>query len=129
MKHAPADLRVVKVEAGNPDEATDMERAEQVAYALNRHYPHHPWTVSVQGGGLIIRHLQISAVASAFLGREGFSFLMPRKKMGTPKEVATSAMRAGGAMLEMFNLKRGAADGTMPEIPKHWRAGQRRNFA
>jgi hypothetical protein len=123
-----SDLDLIVVEKGNPDEQTDMERAAWVLRTLNDHYPHHPWTVAVQGRGLIIRHLMISGVAAGFLKREGFSFLMPRDKMTTPKEVAESAMRAGGAMLELFGLRRGACDGTMPEIPKDWKARQQRKF-
>jgi hypothetical protein len=123
------DLRLIKVEPGLPEEQTDMERANWVLAALCRHYPDHPWTVSVQGQGLIIRHMMISAVAAEALRRDGFSFLMPRDKMGTPREVAESAMRAGGQMLELFGLKRGQADGTMPTVPKDWKVKQTRHFA
>lgn len=124
-----SDLRLIKVEAGNPDEQTDMTRAEWVLAALCDHYPHHPWTVSVQGRGLIVRHMMISGVAAEALGKDGFSYLLPRDKMGTPGEVAQSAMRAGGEMLELFGLRRGAADGTMPQVPKHWKRKQTRQFA
>lgn len=124
-----SDLRLIKIEAGNPDEQTDMKRAEWVLAALNDHYPHHPWTVSVQGRGMILRHMMISAVAASALGREGFSYLLPRNKMGTPKEIAHSAMKAGGEMLELFGLRRGAADGTMPTVPKDWKSKQTRAFA
>lgn len=123
------DLRLIKVEKGTPEEQTDMQRAEWVLAELNKHYPHHPWTVSVQGKGLIIRHMTISHTAAAFLGREGFSFLMPRERMGTPGEIAKSAVNGGGQMLELFGLKRGAWDGSDPVIPKDWRRKQARRFA
>ena len=126
------------MEPGNPEEASDMAIAQQVAGALNRHYPDHLWHIAVQGGGLVLRHAAISMVASAYLRREGFAFLMPRDKMGTPSEIEASAVRAGGAMLELFGLPRGRAEYPTPEdmvrngaiqIPAAWRPNQLKDFA
>lgn len=113
---------------GNDDEQSDMAIAKDIAHVLNKHYPGHPWTIDVQGGGIIVRHTLISLVASAFLRREGFSYLMPRDKMGTRKEIIKSAINAGGNMLELFSLPRGADTGKLPEIPSHWKAKQQKGF-
>lgn len=128
----------ITMEEGRPEEQADMAIARQVAAALNRHYPDHLWHIQVQGGGLVLRHHAISVVASAFLRREGFGFLMPRNKMGTPDEITQSAVMAGGAMLELFGLPRGksptpdpdtlAASGLL-KIPKDWVRKQQRKFA
>lgn len=114
---------------GNPDEQSDMQIARQVTHALNRHYPGHPWVISVQGGGLVLRHQMISLVAGAHLRREGFSYLMPRSKMGTAKQIEHSAVMAGGAMLELFRLPRSGDKGLLPQIPEDWKAKQTKGFA
>lgn len=117
------------IEAGDQDEQGDMAIARQVSHALNQHYPGHPWVVTVQGRGIVLRHQMISMVAGAFLRKEGFSFLMPRNKMGSPREITKSAVNAGGQMLELFGLPRGQDTGQLPEIPRDWRARQTRGFA
>ncbi len=128
----------IVMEAGDPDEQSDMAVAQQVAHALNRHYPDYLWQISVQGRGLVLRNHSISMVAAAFLRREGFSFLMPREKMTTPKDIETSAINAGGAMLELFSLPRGRAPIPDPDalaasglvvIPADWKQGQQKKFA
>lgn len=127
----------ITIDKGNKDEASDMAIAQQIAAALNRHYPDHLWIIGVQGGGLVLRHAAISLMAAAFLGKEGFSYLMPRDKMGTPKEIEESAVRAGGHMLELFGMPRGRAEYPVPEqmiaaglviIPKHWKRGMQKGF-
>jgi hypothetical protein len=119
----------VVVEEGDADEQSDMAIAKDICHQLTRHYPGHPWTVSVQGRGIIVRHTIISMVAGAYLRREGFSYLMPREKMGTPKEIEHSAIMAGGNMLELFNLPRGEDTGKLPEVPKDWVRKQQKDFA
>jgi hypothetical protein len=125
------------MEEGTPQEQSDMKIAHEVGRVLNKHYPDHLWQISVQGGGLVLRHHGISAVAAAFLGREGFAYLMPRNKMGTPKEIEHSAIMAGGNMLELFGLPRGRAPIPDPDalmmsglikIPADWKRKQTRNF-
>lgn len=127
----------IVMEGGNLQEQTDMAIAKQVSAALNRHYPDHLWIVSVQGGGLVLRHSAISMVAAAFLRREGFAYLMPREKMGTPKQIVTSAVAAGGSMLELFGIPRGKAEHPTPEmmvaaglvhVPKGWVAKMNKGF-
>jgi hypothetical protein len=128
----------ITMEEGNADEQSDMAIARQVAHALNKHYPDYLWQISVQGRGLVLRNHSISMVAAAFLRREGFSYLMPREKMGTPKDIEESAVKAGGAMLELFSLPRGRAPIPDPDalaasglvvIPADWKQRQQKNFA
>lgn len=137
-KHrADSGLSIV-MEEGDPDEASDMAIAKQIGAALNKHYPDHLWQISVQGRGIVLRHASISMVAAAFLRREGFSYLMPREKMGTPKDIEHSSVMAGGNMLELFSLPRGRAPIPDPDqlaasglvkIPKDWVKKQQKNFA
>lgn len=128
----------ITMEEGNADEQSDMAIARQVAHALNKHYPDHLWQISVQGRGIVLRHAAISMVAAAYLRREGFAYLMPREKMGTPKQIEESAVSAGGNMLELFSIPRGRAEHPTPElmvaaglvvIPKDWVRKQHKNFA
>lgn len=128
-KHKSDGGLAIVVEPGDPDEQSDMAIARQIAHALNRHYPDHPFTVAVQGRGIVLRHMMISLVAGAFLRREGFSYLMPRDKMGTPKEIEHSAIMAGGNMLELFGLPRGRDTGQLPQIPADWKKKQQKDFA
>lgn len=137
-KHKADSGLIITMEDGDEDESSDMAIARQIAASLNRHYPDHLWHVSVQGRGIVLRHAAISMVTAAFLRREGFSFLMPREKMGTPKEIEESALKAGGAMLELFSIPRGRAEYPTPEemvihgvvvIPKDWRPRQQKDFA
>lgn len=125
------------MEEGNAEESSDMAIARQIGHALNKHYPDYLWQISVQGGGLVLRNHSISCVAAAFLRREGFAYLMPRDKMGTPKDIEESAIRAGGSMLELFSLPRGRAPMPDPDalaasglvkIPRDWVQKQQRNF-
>lgn len=141
MSKRPAQLDsglAIVMEEGDADESSDMAIARQIAHALNKHYPDHLWQIQVQGRGIVLRHAAISMVAAAFLRREGFSYLMPREKMGTPKEIEASAVAAGGNMLELFSIPRGKAEQPTPElmvqhglvvIPKDWKRGQQRKFA
>jgi hypothetical protein len=119
-------LRIL--EHGDADEASDMALAIQIGEALNRAYPNHPWTVGFQGRGLVIRHLSIASEVMRVIGREGFSSLLPRDKLGTPKEVSHTAIEFGGMLLEAFGLKRGAWDGSIPQVPSSWVRRKHKDF-
>jgi hypothetical protein len=116
------------IDAGNPDEVTDMELAQRVGDALNRSYPDHPWMISVQGRGIIVRHLAIANAVAMEIGREGFGSLLPREKLGTHQEMTDTVMRFGGQLLEAFDLPRGAWDGRDPKVPANWKAKQSGGF-
>ena len=74
-----------------------------------------------QGRAIVVRHLAIASEVARVIGREGFSAMLPRDKLGTPKAIAHTTMVFGGQLLEAFGLKRGAWDGTPPSVPKGWK--------
>jgi hypothetical protein len=115
------------MECGDADETSDMELALAIGQILQREYPNHPWIVGFQGRGLVIRHLAIASEVARVIGREGFSTLLPRSKLGTPKEVTRSVVRFAGELLEAFGLPRGPWDGRLPVVPP-WKSGKSGKF-
>lgn len=120
------DLRVL--EQGDEDEASDRDLAIQIGQVLEREYPNHPFIIGFQGRGLVIRHLAIASEMARIIGREGFATLLPREKLGTPKEVTHAAVMFAGELLEAFQLPRGAWDGRPPIVPTAWKYKQDRAF-
>lgn len=117
------------LDPGSPEEASQLAMAKEVGDVLCRHYPNHPWIVSFQGGGIVVRHIAIAEMVRLSLGKEGFSSLLPKNKMGTHREVAHSAVMFGGELLEAFGLRRGPWDGSLPVVPKNWKRKQTNNFS
>jgi hypothetical protein len=116
------------LEEGTPQELSDMEVAFRVGEALNKLYPDHPWLISFQGQGLVIRHMAIAQAVAEELGREGFASLLPREKLTTYRQTVDTAMRFGGELLEAFGLPRGKWDGRPPIVPGSWKYKQDRKF-
>lgn len=116
------------MERGDPEEASLLAIAKQVGDALNQHYPNHPWVVGFQGGGVVIRHLAIANAVTMEIGRDGFSSLLPKNKLGTPKEIARSAVEFGGQLLELFGMARGPWHGEEPIVPASWRYKQTKGW-
>lgn len=108
---------IVHEERGDAEEASDLAKAREIGEALQKHYPNHYWVVSFTGHNLIIRNLAITNAITFATGKEGFGSLLPRDKLGTPKETATTAVRFAGALLEAFGLPRGPWDGRDPVVP------------
>lgn len=121
-----SDVRIF--EHGDPDEASDKALAVQIGGILEKHYPNHPWLIGFQGRGLVIRHLAIASEMARVIGREGFATLLPRDKLGTPKEVVNAAVMFAGELLEAFQLPRGPWDGRLPIVPRAWRHKQETAF-
>lgn len=121
-----SDVRVI--ETGDEDEASDRDLAIQIGQVLERHYPNHPFIIGFQGRGLVIRHLAIASEMARIIGREGFATLLPREKLGTPKEVTHAAVTFAGELLEAFQLPRGEWDGRPPVVPTAWKYKQDRAF-
>lgn len=119
---------VLVVEDGDRDEASDRDLAIQIGQVLEREYPNHPFIIGFQGRGLVIRHLAIASEMARIIGREGFATLLPREKLGTPKEVTHAAVMFAGELLEAFQLPRGAWDGRPPIVPTAWKYKQDRAF-
>lgn len=121
--------RVIRVlETGDADEVSDMKLAMEIGEILQKEYPSHPWVVGFQSRNLVVRHLSIASEVERLIGRSGFASLLPREKLGTPKEIRDSVVEFGGQLLEAFNLPRGPWDGRLPEVPLAWRHGQDGNF-
>lgn len=120
--------RVTRIlEHGDIDEASDRDLALYIGDELQRAYPNHPWIVGFQGRSLVIRHLSIASEVARVIGREGFASLLPREKLGTPKEIKHSVLMFAGEMLEAFQLPRGPWDGRVPVVPG-WKPKQTENF-
>ena len=116
------------IEPGDEDERSDRDLAIHIGEVLGRHYPNHPFIIGFQGRGLVIRHLAIASEVARVIGREGFGSLLPREKLGTPKEIAHSAVTYAGELLEAFGLPRGPWDGRPPVVPTSWKYKQDRAF-
>jgi hypothetical protein len=115
-------------EEGDADEASDRDLAMEIGKILMRAYPNHPFVVGFQGRGLVIRHLGIASEVHRVIGREGFSTLLPREKLGTPKALNHAVIMFAGELLEAFGLPRGPWDGEPPIVPHYWRHRQERDF-
>ena len=116
------------MERGEPEEASELAIAIAVGEALNSEYPNHPWVVGFQGGGIVVRHLIIAAEVEKVIGKGGFSSLLPKDRLGTPKEIRSSAIEFGGQLLETFGMKRGAWDGDEQPIVPGWHRGKQKDF-
>lgn len=109
---------IVHLERGDPEEARDLELAQEISKALLKAYPNHYWLVSFAGHNLIVRHVLIASLVTLETGREGFGALLPRDKIGTVHEACREAVKFGGSLLEAFRLPRGAWNGNdIPVIP------------
>ena len=116
------------IEQGNADEALDLQKAQEVAQTLEKHYPNHPWLISFQGRALVVRHLAISDLVRNDLGRDGFGFVLKHLTSYSASDLAKNAVMAGGQMLEAFGLKRGAWKGEEPVVPAGWKRKQPGTF-
>ena len=78
----------------------DLAMSKEIAEALNQQYPGHLWAVRVQGeyGVASIHNLMLS-------GEWGYRLL--RDKNYSVSDLRTRAIKAGGEILERFNVKRG----------------------
>ncbi len=121
-----SDIHVL--EHGDADEVSDKDLAVRIGQILEKHYPNHPWLIGFQGRGLVIRHLAIASEMARVIGREGFATLLPREKLGTPREVTHAAVMFAGELLEAFRLPRGAWDGRPPVVPAAFKYKQDRDF-
>lgn len=116
--------------AGIEESERDEERwGLEIAQALDKHYPGHPWMVSFQGSALIIRHLEIAHRVMLATGRNGFGTVLPPHRQGTLKEVIASAIHGAGEMLECFKMPRGRWDEAHPPQVPDWPHGKSQGFS
>jgi hypothetical protein len=85
-----------------PTTAADMAMAKEVADALCRHYPGHPWLVNVDSakGVALIRNPLLN---------DNYAMVRHTKNL-TLTNASAWAMQAGGEWLERYNLPRRGAE-------------------
>ena len=90
----PSSKRIVTISerAMTPEQELNVARA--VYTVLTTHYSGHPWHVMCEGGLIRIKHMQLSADRGMTLGVDDL----------TPE--GAEIMRAGGELLERFNVSR-----------------------
>ena len=78
----------------------DLAMSKEIAEALNQQYPGHLWAVRVQGeyGVASIHNLMLS-------GEWGYRLLLDKNY--SVSDLRARAIKAGGEILERFNVKRG----------------------
>lgn len=78
----------------------DLAMSKEIAEALNQQYPGHLWAVRVQGeyGVASIHNLMLS-------GEWGYRLLLDKNY--SVSDLRTRAIKAGGEILERFNVQRG----------------------
>lgn len=79
------------------NDARDMTIAKDVADALYKHYPGHPWAASIRGGVIFIRNLSISNSHGMCVHLSSYYADPGNKKI----------IRLAGELLERANLNRG----------------------
>ena len=103
------------------EEDRDMGVAKDAAEVLMKHYPNHLWAVSVKGGVIIIKAMNISS-------NHGVIIKM-KDVMHDVKVRSKEIMLAGGELLERARLIRGAYDGEKAQVlegaPKYSPLGMR----
>lgn len=120
------ELRIVN--PGDPDEAHDEQKAKDVGNTLARHYPGHLWMVEFTGRVLIVRHEQLSEFVRYRCGLPHAGYVIKHLDSHSAKDLAKHAIEAGGALLELFGLKRGAWDGSEPKVPTELRPRDPNSF-
>ena len=90
----------------NPESLTEasrqireMDLAKAVGDALQAVYPGHLWTVSVDGGCVVVRNMALE-------GQWGFVLHAHRL---VNEDMRKAVIKAGGELLERFNVSRGRA--------------------
>ena len=79
--------------------ANEFLLAKNAAELLNRHYPNHLWAVDVEGSVLNIRDMLLS-------GSMGYTLHIPA--IYSSSDWDKQILRAGGEILERYNIARGA---------------------
>lgn len=131
FKHDSGGLLLVVQPEGagvQKDERDEQEWALEIAQALDKHYPGHPWIVSFQGQALIVRHVEIAHAVMMKTGKSGFGAVLPPHRQGTRKEAIASAVRFGGELLEAFKMPRGKWDPAHPPVVPDWKRGKTTGF-
>ena len=97
------DVQTVEVTSID-DESIEMEhKAKEVATALCKTYPDHPWMVGwAPGMTLVVKHMA---------GDARYGYTIDACKSFSASDLAKTAMLAGGELLERMGLPRSAWKG------------------
>lgn len=102
------------IDGSGQHDLADIDLCKKINDVLMRHYPRHPWMVGVNHKTGAI-HIEL-----AYFNRLGrlfpYGFQLYIHKLGSAKEMAKKIMRAGGELLERFNLERRAASESSENI-------------
>lgn len=97
---------VTTIDIHSENDLADRELCGKVSDILNRHYPNHLWMVGCDHkSGMVYVELPYETARRAF----PFGFSLHIGKLGNAKSMQKKVMRAGGELLERFNLERGIA--------------------
>lgn len=109
MLNIDSQADIQTVETGTIDkEHVEMERlAKHVAQALTHAYPNYPWAVGWHPGGVLCVKLMLAADSN-------YGYTIDAYKINSASTLRTTAVMAGGELLERLNMKRGAWNGDMP---------------
>lgn len=102
-----SDIDVQTVEVTSVDEeSVEMEyKAKEVAVILATTYPDHPWMVGwAPGMTLVVKHMA---------GDARYGYTVDCTQELTAKQLAHTAMLAGGELLERMGMARGPWTGDM----------------
>jgi hypothetical protein len=107
--HSSSDVDVQTVEVTSYDhESIEMEhKAKEVATALCKSYPDHPWAVGwAPGMTLVVKHLA---------GDSRYGYTIDGAKSFSANDLKKLATAAGGELLERMGMGRGRWNGEMGE--------------
>ena len=90
------------VELTSDDDIKEMESCKYIGEALQQAYPDHLWAVMFQGGGIVVKLMDVQ-------GNHGF--LMSPREVYSAGALKKHAIMAGGELLERSGQKRGKWDG------------------
>lgn len=96
------------IHAYGESEAADIGLCSQVSEILNKHYLNHPWLIGCNHETGVFHIKLLYPDKRGMIGHLGI--MLHIKKQGNHDILARNVMRAGGELLERYNLSRITAD-------------------
>ena len=102
-----SDTFVTELDDSIQNSLNELLLSKKVGEHLNKHYPGHLWAVHVRGGVVMVQNLLLS-------GKWGF--ILKEKDLDPDLKMV---MRAGGELLERYNVSRGRlSNASMANVKK-----------